>query len=63
MSFVKTLFFFGPFFFGITFLAPLVAQVMLKLELQAPFALSQLVFGLIIGAILGLIATYRGKWI
>ena len=63
MSFVKSLFIFGPFFFGIAFLAPLVAQVMLKLELQAPFALSPLLFGLIIGAILGLVATYRGKWI
>ena len=63
MSFFKSLFFFGPFFFGIAFLAPLVAQVMLKLELQAPFALTALQLGLIIGAILGLIATYRGKWI
>jgi ABC-type dipeptide/oligopeptide/nickel transport system permease subunit len=41
----------------------LVAQVMLKLELQAPFALSPLAFGLIIGTVLGLVATYRGKWI
>ena len=63
MSFFKSLFFFGPFFFGIAFLAPLIAQVMLKLEWQAPFALSPLQLGLIIGAILGLIATYRGKWI
>jgi uncharacterized membrane protein len=63
MSVVKTLFFFGPFFFGIAFLAPLVAQVMRELELNAPFALSPLVFGLIIGTVLGLIATYRGKWI
>lgn len=63
MSFIKSLFFFGPFFFGVAFLAPLVAQVMLNLEWQAPFALSPWVFGLIIGTVLGLIATYRGKWI
>lgn len=63
MSFIKSLFFFGPFFFGIAFLAPLVAQVMHALEWTPPFALSPLVFGLIIGAVLGLIATYRGKWV
>ncbi len=63
MSVVKFLFFFGPLFFGLAFLAPLVAQVMVRLDLNAPFALSPLQFGLIIGAVLGLIATYRGKWI
>lgn len=63
MSLVKALFFFGPFFFGIAFLAPLVAQVMLKLELNAPLGVSPLQFGLIIGTLLGLIATFRGKWI
>jgi ABC-type dipeptide/oligopeptide/nickel transport system permease subunit len=50
-------------FFGLAFLAPLVAQVMVRLDVNAPFALSPLQFGLIIGTVLGLIATYRGKWI
>ena len=63
MSLIKAIFFFGPFFFGIAFLAPLVAQVLLKLEWNAPFGLSPLHFGLIIGAVLGLVATYRGKWV
>ena len=63
MSVVKSLFFFGPLFFALAFLAPLVAQVMVRLDVNAPFALSPLQFGLIIGTVLGLIATYRGKWI
>ncbi len=63
MSVVKSLFFFGPLFFGLAFLAPLVAQVMVRLDVNAPVALSPLQSGLIIGTVLGLIATYRGKWI
>jgi ABC-type dipeptide/oligopeptide/nickel transport system permease component len=63
MLVTKYLFFFGPLFFGFAFLAPLIAQIVQRLDLSSPFALSPLQFGLIVGGVLGLIATYRGKWI
>lgn len=60
---LKSLFFIGPLLFGFAFLAPLIAQIMQRFDLVAPLSLSPLAFGLIIGGILGLIATFRGKWI
>lgn len=63
MSVIKTLFFFGPLFFGLAFLAPLIAQTMQRLAIVAPLTLSPIQLGLIIGGVLGAVATYRGKWI
>ncbi len=63
MSVIKSLFFIGPLLFGLAFLAPLIAQVMERFGQDAPFALSPIQFGLIIGAVLGTIATLRGKWV
>jgi hypothetical protein len=63
MSAIKALFFIGPLLFGLAFLAPLTAQAMDRLGLSAPMGLTALQFGLILGGVLGLIATIRGRWV
>jgi hypothetical protein len=57
--------FFGlmPLFFGIGFIAPLIAQSMAALHIAAPFGLSPVVFGLAVGTPWGLYATVRGRWL
>lgn len=51
-----------PFLFGIGFIAPLIAQVMVQWDVPAPFNISRIAFGLIIGGGWGLIANLRGRW-
>jgi hypothetical protein len=52
-----------PLFFGIGFIAPLIAQLLGALKIAAPFGLSAIAFGLLIGAPWGLYATLRGRWL
>lgn len=52
-----------PLFFGLGFIAPLVAQSMVLLRLDAPWGLSPVAVGLLIGAPWGLYATLRGRWL
>ena len=52
-----------PFLFWIGFIAPLIAQTMAHWEVAAPFGMSRIVFGLLIGAPWGLYAMLRGRWI
>jgi len=52
-----------PFLFGIGFIAPLTAQSMDYWEIAAPFGLSTLVFGLILGGAWGLYANIKGRWV
>ena len=52
-----------PFLFGIGFIAPLIAQSMAYWDLAAPFGMSRIMFGLLIGAPWGLYAVLRGRWI
>ena len=52
-----------PFFFGIGFIAPLVAQVMALWQLPAPLGMSRIAFGLAIGGTWGLAANLRGRWL
>lgn len=52
-----------PFFFGIGFIAPLIAQVMAAVQIDAPFGISRIGFGLIIGGTWGLVANLRGRWL
>lgn len=59
----KQVFYWMPFFFGIGFIAPLIAQVMNAWHWQAPFGLSNIAFGLLIGAPWGLQTVIRGRWI
>lgn len=52
-----------PFFFGISFIAPLVAQLMALWHLPAPLGLSRIAFGLTVGGLWGLVANLRGRWL
>lgn len=52
-----------PLFFGIGFIAPLIAQSMGALHLAAPFGMNPVAFGLAVGAPWGLYATWRGSWL
>jgi ABC-type dipeptide/oligopeptide/nickel transport system permease component len=63
MSVIKALFVIGPLLFGLAFLAPLTAQLIERFGWAAPLGLTPLQFGLILGGLLGLIATIRGRWV
>ena len=52
-----------PFLFGIGFIAPLVAQSMAVWGVDAPWGMSRIAFGLLIGAPWGLYAVIRGRWV
>lgn len=60
---VKGLFHWMPFLFGIGFIAPLVAQVMLRFDIATPLGLSPIMVGLLIGAPWGLVTVMRGRWL
>ena len=60
---IRTLFYFGPLLFAFGFIAPLVAQSITALGLVPPFGLTSLHAGLIVGALMGIPAQFRGRWI
>lgn len=60
---LKKLFYWMPLLFGIGFIAPLIAQTMAYWDIAAPFGISRIAFGLIIGTPWGLYAVLRGRWI
>lgn len=60
---IKHLFRWMPLLFGVGFIAPLIAQSMAVWGVNAPFGLSRIAFGLIIGAPWGLYAVLRGRWL
>ena len=60
---IKAIFYIGPLLFGIGFLAPLIAQIIVAAGWTAPFGLSPLMTGLILGSAYGLLAQVRGRWI
>ena len=52
-----------PLWFGIGFLAPLIAQSLVALGWPAPLGMTPLTFGLATGGLLGTVATLRGRWL
>jgi hypothetical protein len=60
---LKHVFRWMPLLFGLGFIAPLIAQTMTYWDIAAPFGLSPIVFGLLIGAPWGLYAVLRGRWL
>lgn len=60
MKLIKYLF--SPLVFGFGFLAPLIAQMLTALDVSL-LGTTNLVVGVVIGGLLGLIAQFRGSWI
>ena len=60
---IRQLFYWMPFLFGIGFIAPLIAQMLEYWQVEAPWGLGPVMFGLLIGAPWGLYATLRGRWL
>jgi hypothetical protein len=60
---VQQLFRWMPFIFGIGFIAPLIAQTMAFWDVAAPWGMTRMAFGLLVGAPWGLYAVLRGRWI
>ena len=60
---IKALFHWMPLIFGVLFIAPLIAQSLELWELEAPFGISPLTFGLGIAAPWGLYAVLIGRWL
>jgi hypothetical protein len=60
---VRKFFAFMPLFFGIGFIAPLIAQSLTALHIAAPFGMEPVGFGLVVGGPWGLYATLRGSWL
>ena len=52
-----------PLIFGVGFLAPVIAEGMMATGIEAPFGLSALAFGLLVGGTWGAFATLKGRWI
>jgi len=53
----------GPLFFGLGFIAPLIATLMTRSGLELSFGLSPIWFGVALGGAWGLYAKFRGSWI
>lgn len=54
---------FSPLVFGCGFLAPLFAQILALTAFSAPFGMSNITVGLVIGGSWGLLAQLRGSWV
>lgn len=63
MKLIAFLFRFGPLLFGLGFLAPVIAATLDAFRLTDVFGFAPLTFGLIIGGVLGAIATVRKSWL
>jgi hypothetical protein len=53
----------GPVLFGIGFVAPLIAQSMDAVAVDAPLGMGNLRFALIVGLLAGSVAKLRGRWL
>jgi hypothetical protein len=60
---IRKLFAVMPFLFGIGFIAPLTAQIMIAAGIEGPFGLSPIAIGLAFGGAWGLYAQLKGRWI
>ena len=63
MRIIAFLFGLGPILFGIGFVAPVTAALLGAVGVHAPFGLTSIQFGLILGFVLGLFAYKRRTWL
>jgi hypothetical protein len=52
-----------PLLFGVGFLAPLLAQIIQRLDWVLPLGLSPIGLGLVVGGLWGAFATVKGRWL
>lgn len=60
---LKGIFFIMPFLFGLGFIAPATAELMILAGIEAPIGLTPLAAGLLLGGAWGLYATIKGSWL
>jgi len=60
---LKGIFFIMPFLFGIGFIAPVTAELILLSGIPLPTNLAPLTVGLLLGGAWGLYATVKGSWL
>ena len=60
---IEMIFKFGPLIFGVGFMAPLFAELIVRAGVGLPLGLSPLLAGLVLGGGLGILAHFRGSWI
>lgn len=60
---IRKLFDIMPFLFGVGFIAPLTAQLMIYWGVGGAFGLTPIVTGLLLGGAWGLYANIKGRWI
>jgi hypothetical protein len=53
----------GPLFFGLGFIAPLIATLVTRSGLELSFGLSPIWLGVALGGAWSLCARFRGSWI
>lgn len=63
MQIVGMLFRLGPLWFGLGFLAPVLAALIVAVDVTPPLGQAPITCGLIAGAGLGLVATIRRTWL
>ena len=63
INILKKLMPWGPLFFGLLILAPLIDQVLTNIGLIPAMGISNLQLGLATGLVWGLIAKVGGRWI
>lgn len=49
--------------FGLAFVAPVIAELLNRAGLTSVLGMPLIVFGLLVGAITGFVASKRGSWI
>ena len=62
-SALKALFAIGPILFGIAFMAPVLAELMVSADITQPFGLAPITLGLAIGGAWGTYAVLKGSWL
>lgn len=60
---IRTGFLLGPLLFGLLFIPPVTAQVIVAIDWNVPFGLTPLAAGFLLGGAWGLYAQLRGSWL